>query len=400
MTRRVLHLLSQRPDRTGSGITLDALVAQAGQRGWEQRVLCALPDGELPPAVGGLEPDEIEAVRFESSELPFAIPGMSDVMPYPSRRFSSLTTGELDLYRRAWRDAIAALIKRFDPHVIHSHHLWLMTALASEQSAGRTLVGHCHGTDLRQRALCPELTLEADRGALACDRVVTLHTDHADQIRNSIGVHQDALQLVGAGYREEIFFDGGATKDSKRIVYAGKYSQAKGLPSLLEAFARLRDQRPEWELHIAGDGEGAEAEAIRARILELGQVVREHGQLQQAALADLFRSAAICVLPSFFEGLPLVLVEALACGCRIVATDLAGVREVLAPAFGDALQIVPMPTLQAVDQPQPDALPRFVDELSVALETAIQAGPLVANEQRLRPFRWQAVFERIEPTWR
>jgi glycosyltransferase involved in cell wall biosynthesis len=399
MTRRVLHLLSQRPDRTGSGITLDAMVAQAGQRGWEQRVLCGLPTGELPPAVGGLEQHEIEAVRFETSELPFAIPGMSDLMPYPSRRFSSLADDELELYRRAWRRSIAALVERFDPQVIHSHHLWLMTALASEHCAGRTLVGHCHGTDLRQRALCPELTPETNRGALACDRIVTLHANHAEQIRGSIGVREDALQVVGAGYHEEIFFDPGATSSSRRIVYAGKYSEAKGLPSLLEAFAQLHEQRPEWELHIAGDGEGAEAETIRARILELGHAVREHGQLQQPALAELFRSAAICVLPSFFEGLPLVLVEALACGCRIVATDLAGVREVLAPAFGDALHIVPMPALQTVDQPRPDALPKFVDELSSALNAAIQAGPIDVNDQRLRPFRWGAVFERIEPTW-
>ena len=100
---RVLHLLSQRPGRTGSGITLDALVRQAAAAGWEQQVVVGTPEDDPTPDVGGLTPAAIHPLRFGSESLPFALPGMSDVMPYPSSRWCDLSEAQLDAYRRAWR---------------------------------------------------------------------------------------------------------------------------------------------------------------------------------------------------------------------------------------------------------------------------------------------------------
>ena len=74
--------------------------------------------------------------------------------------------------------------------------------------------------------------------------------------------------------------------------------------------------------------------------------VVQHGQLSQPELAEVARRSTVCVLPSFYEGLPLVLVEALACGCRLVATELPGIVEELAPRLGDALTMVELPSLE------------------------------------------------------
>jgi len=65
-------------------------------------------------------------------------------------------------------------------------------------------------------------------------------------------------------------------------------------------------------------------------------------------------------LPSFYEGLPLVLVEARACGCRLVATDLPGIRERLLPVLGDELALVELPRLTGVDKPVAADLPAFI----------------------------------------
>ncbi|MCA8945876.1 MAG: glycosyltransferase family 4 protein, partial [Planctomycetes bacterium] len=78
---RVLHLLSQRPLLTGSGITLDALVRHAAAVGWEQRVVVGVPQGESS-SVGDLPTEHIHPLHFGGEALDFHVPGMSDVMPY------------------------------------------------------------------------------------------------------------------------------------------------------------------------------------------------------------------------------------------------------------------------------------------------------------------------------
>jgi glycosyltransferase involved in cell wall biosynthesis len=129
-----------------------------------------------------------------------------------------------------------------------------------------------------------------------------------------------------------------------------------------------------------------------------------HGQLSQTELAELMRRSTVCVLPSFYEGLPLVLVEALACGCRLVATDLPGVVDELAPRIGNALKLVELPAMAAVDTPVEAALPAFVDRLTQGLQRALGAPPLgdptETIPEALTAFTWGAVFERIERVWR
>ena len=95
-------------------------------------------------------------------------------------------------------------------------------------------------------------------------------------------------------------------------------------------------------LNIAGSGSGEEADRIRSSIDKL-EFVRLHGQLSPQELGDLLRQSSLFVLPSFYEGLPLVLVEAAACGCRIVATELAGVVDQLQAELGDSMEMVPLP---------------------------------------------------------
>ena len=126
---KVLHLLSQRPSLTGSGITLDATVRLAAAAGWEQRVVVGVPADEPAPEIGGLVGDQILPLNFGTPRLPFLVPGMSDVMPYPSMVFGAMTDGEIEIYRSEWRRHLKAAIDGFEPDVIHSHHIWIMSSL-------------------------------------------------------------------------------------------------------------------------------------------------------------------------------------------------------------------------------------------------------------------------------
>jgi glycosyltransferase involved in cell wall biosynthesis len=136
----------------------------------------------------------------------------------------------------------------------------------------------------------------------------------------------------------------------------------------------------------------------------LAPAVVQHGQLEQPALAEIARRSTVCVLPSFFEGLPLVLVEALACGCRLVSTTTTGVVEELAPRLGEAIELVELPAMETVDQPHAADLPAFVDRLETSIERALEQPPIgdqaTTMAEALAHFSWGAVYNRVEAVWK
>ena len=400
---RILHALSQRPSLTGSGITLEAMVRHAADAGHDQRVVVGVPVDDPPPAVGGLDGDQILPLAFGRPPLDFAVPGMSDVMPYSSTRFSSLTGDQVKVYRRAWADHLRPILSDFRPNVIHSHHLWLMSAELKDLAPDTPVLTHCHATGIRQMELCPHLADQVRDGCSRIDAFAVLHRGHAKELERCLGVSSNRIHQVGAGYRDDLFFVP-ASAPEPALLYVGKYSAAKGLPWLLDAFERVSARRPGLQLHIAGGGSGEEADTLRARMDGMAPSIVQHGQLSQPDLAEVARRTTVCVLPSFYEGLPLVLVEALACGCRLVATDLPGIVEELAPRLGNALTMVELPRLKVVDQPHPDDLPAFVDRLEGALESALDEPPIgdpVQNmAEALTHFSWKTVFSRVETVWK
>lgn len=404
MAYKVLHILSQRPSFTGSGVSLESIVRLADRAGWDQRVIVATPADDASPAVGGLRPEHVRPLVFGREGLDFPIPGMSDVMPYPSSRFSSLAPRQLETYRRAWRQHMGEVVEEFRPDLIHSRHVWLLSSMIKDVAPLVPVVTHCHATGLRQMSLCPHLAEEVQCGCRRNDRFFVLHKGHAEQLRSKLDVGLDRIHVVGAGYEDAIFHARSRQSDGgPSLVYVGKYSHAKGLPQLLDAVERLATRMSDLVLHVAGDGAGAEAEALRTRMAAMAPRVVMHGQLDQPALAELMRRCAVFILPSFYEGLPLVLIEALACGCRVVCSDLPGLHQGFGPAAEGVLDRVPMPRLVGIDTPAPEDLPEFVDRLAVAIESNLdnRRGDDATQgvSKLLERFTWPAVFRRIERVW-
>jgi glycosyltransferase involved in cell wall biosynthesis len=384
VSMQVLHVLSQRPSRTGSGITLDALVRHAADDGHEQYVVCGVPADDPEPEIGGLPAERILPLRFEEP-----LPGMSDVMPYPSTRFSSLSESDVEAYEARWRELLVGLRDRGDiqPDVIHSHHVWLLSALLKDVFPDTPILTHCHATGLRQMELCPHLRERVVTGVGRNERFAALTELHAEKLIDTLDIDSSRVHVVGAGFREDLFRFV-ARPASRRVVYAGKFADAKGLPSLLDAV-----ENQNLELHVAGAGEEHFVERMRT----MPNVVL-HGRLDQAGLAEVLQQSDVLVLPSFYEGLPLVLIEALATGCRLVSSALPSVVDSIAPELHGELRLVPMPRLIGPDRPEPEDLPRFVIELREALLSSLAQGPL-PEAPDVEHFTWHAVYERVAQIW-
>lgn len=408
---RVLHVLAQRPGRTGSGTTLDALVREADLLGHEQAVLVGTPADDAQPGVGGLPPERVTSLRFAPSaaqadaaarlvsDLAFPVAGMSDVMPYPSSVWSTLSQTEIDAYRAAWERKLRTVCEGFDPELVHVHHAWLLAATIKDVAPRLPVVMHGHGTGLVQLAKCPGLAPVVHAGVARNERLCVLHEEHAERYARELAFEPARIRVVGAGYREEIFHARGRCSESGLVLYAGKLSRAKGLPWLLEAWPRVRERHPEARLELAGGGAGDEADLLRRRI-EATDGCRALGELTPEALADRMRSAELFVLPSLAEGLPLVLVEAAACGARLVATDLPGTRA-LAEGLGERLfRVGGAPSLRDAEAADELRVPGFVEAWAEALTKALAPNRDRASRLELEQLSWGAVARRVESVWR
>lgn len=117
--------------------------------------------------------------------------------------------------------------------------------------------------------------------------------------------------------------------DARRLVWVGRVCEEKGVPVLIEAAARLAREGLEFELELIGDG--PLLPAIRARIAQEGleRRVRTLGWAGSDAVRARVNAARALVQPSFAEGLPVVIMEALALGRPVISTFVAGIPELI-----------------------------------------------------------------------
>lgn len=401
---KVLHILSQIPEATGSGIYLQAAMRHAAQRGYQNYLLAGVSaDFSENERLQSIDYQDHCFVRFDQ-DLPFAVVGMSDVMPYPSARFCDLSEQQLHLYEECFEKKLAYAVESWQPDLIHSHHLWLLTSLARQRYPDIPLLASCHGTDLRQFQNCNHLQSTVLKGCRQVDSICALSIAQKKEIQQLYGIDETRIHVVGVGYDNHRFhpLKGEKREDPIQILYAGKLCRAKGVPWLLQVLESLPEE--EFLIHLAGDGHGDECDEILADAKRLGKKVIVHGKLKQQRLADLMRQVDLFVLPSFFEGLPLVLLEALASGCRIIATDLPGVSELFEQIESDWIELVPLPEMATIDTPRVDTEDLFVADLQKAILSQLQKirtkeeSPRQPHEiqKLLSHHTWERIFLKIE----
>ena len=116
---------------------------------------------------------------------------------------------------------------------------------------------------------------------------------------------------------------------AKRVICVGRLSPEKGQAGLLESFANASAGRHDVELMFVGDGPEAEDLRSRSKTLGIADKVTFTGRLGEKEALDQIAASDILVLPSFMEGLPIVLMEAMAMGTAVIASRVAGVPEIV-----------------------------------------------------------------------
>lgn len=390
---RILSITAQKPHSTGSGIYLTELVNNWRLSGHEQAVVAGIyePDKVLFPEEVKLYP-----VYYKTDRLPFAITGMSDEMPYESTRYQEVTEEMLGQFREVFYETVSKAVEELKPDLIICHHLYLLTAMLREWYPDKKIIGICHGSDLRQICKNPLKRDYIKKQIGKLDGVTALQEDQKKEIQRIFGILDEKIAVVGAGYNQNIFCKGDrAEQDFYQLVFAGKVSEKKGVFSLLRALERLPYASDKLVLKIAG-GYGNESEY--QEILELAEnckyPVEFLGVLNQSELAEVLRQSDVFVLPSFFEGLPLVTMEAMACGCKVVCSEIAGLPKWFDENVpGHKMEFVPLPKMHNSDEPEEKELPIFERRLAEAIEKKLEQKEIEFPD--LEQISWKGISKTI-----
>jgi len=235
------------------------------------------------------------------------------------------------------------IVQDFKPDIVHAHmfHASLLARLARLSMPIASVVSTMHTaydggrlralayrltdrlTDISTNVSCEAVEAFTTGGAVRAGRMVAIHNGICvDEFQRS----QDARTKVRAAFAID--------EGCRLFVAAGRLDWSKDYPNLFQALARLpRDLR--YTLLVAGEGPLRPELEAQVAALGLGARVRFLGIRHD--IPELMAAADVFVLSSVGEGFGLVVAEAMACECVVVATDSGGVREVL----GDAGFLVP-----------------------------------------------------------
>ena len=146
-----------------------------------------------------------------------------------------------------------------------------------------------------------------------------------------------------------------------RLVCIGRLCEAKGQLLLVEAAARLAAKGVRFELVLAGDGEMRPAIEAAIQKSAIGQLVRITGWISSSEVRNEILAARGMVLASFAEGLPVVIMEAMALRRPVLTTFIAGIPELVRP--GENGWLFPAGSVDELAQAMEDCLSRTPAEL-------------------------------------
>jgi D-inositol-3-phosphate glycosyltransferase len=213
----------------------------------------------------------------------------------------------------------------------------------------------------------------------AAAKVITFSMDQAKFVERTYKVDPRAIVIVPNGVGPEFSPATLQTIEQRplRVLYVGRLSPQKAVPRLIEALASMTQPV---QAVLVGDGE--ERSKIEDLLRQHSLInVRLVGIQRGAELVESYQWADVFVLPSDREGMPLVALEAMACGLPVVATDVVGNRELLT---GVGMLVPPSST----------SLSLVLDQL--AQDCALRAELSARSVAAVQEYTWDRLVHRLE----
>jgi D-inositol-3-phosphate glycosyltransferase len=242
----------------------------------------------------------------------------------------------------AWRIAEA-----IDYDLIHAHY-WLsgVAALTLKRRWSVPVLQMFHTlARLKNRVarsaaeLEPLVRVEEETRIVSdADRIVAANVVERAELLRDYGAHASRIATIPCGVDTDLFTPGDRAEARRRLglddrpvlLWVGRIAPIKGLDTLLDTVARLREAGRDMRLLVVG-GEADEPTnghetSLRRRIaaLGLGESVRFVGPQPQSVLPLYYAAADVTVLPSYYESFGMVALEAMACGSPVIASRVGG----------------------------------------------------------------------------
>lgn len=227
-------------------------------------------------------------------------------------------------------------LREQDIDLIHAH--WIiphaLTALLARILCRKKIPILCtaHGSDLYK--LNHPLFKYMQKNLLQkIDHLTVVSHGMRDYCQQHLQVPADKISVIPMGTDFTRFTPNpDINREPRRIVYAGRFIESKGVHILIKAFAIIIASFPNAELWLIGDGPYKTPLHHLCDSLHLQQQVHFFGAKQQSELPNLLSAAGIAVVPSLqAEGFGLSIVEAMGCECALIASDSAAAREIIEP---------------------------------------------------------------------
>jgi teichuronic acid biosynthesis glycosyltransferase TuaC len=311
------------------------------------------------------QPRNFFYVRADPSFSPPDIP--AHYIEYPA----------LPLLSRPFNGVIAARyvlphLRRFRPDLILSYYVYPdgYAAVSAGRQLGVPVVLCAIGSDINR--IPDRISAILTRKALREASYVLTVSDHLRTRAIQLGASPDRTRAVRNGCDTSIFHlanraeargELGLDQESEIVVFVGWIAPPKGLRELLEAIIRLVPSRPRLQLFCIGEG-NLQAE-LEAQATTAGIAGHLHflGRRSSPEIARWLASANLFCLPSYAEGCPNSVIEALACGRPVIATRVGGIPELV---NGDEGILVPPEDAAALAQALNEGFERQWDEPGIS----------------------------------